>query len=278
MTVPTNMQDLSTTESANSPSGSENPVSTDNHLRAIGAIVRRTNAKGADIASSGTTDIGAATGEFIDVTGTTTITSLGTIAAGITRTVRFTGALTLTHNASSLILPSSANITTANGDTAIFRSLGSGNWKCISYTKQDGSALVIAGADSSKLDVSAKASQVEAEAGTDNDNYMTALRVKQAIDENAATDYAIGVSQTWQDLSGLRAHSTSYENTTSKPIMVSLTYSSANYAQVSTDESTWVNIGRTSGAAVGSFSFIVPIGHFYRVNGSTTITDWAELR
>lgn len=152
MTVPTNMQDLSTTESANSPTGSENPVSTDNHLRAIGAIVRRTNAKGADIASSGTTDIGAATGEFIDVTGTTTITGLGTIAAGITRTVRFTGALTLTHNASSLILPSSANITTANGDVATFRSLGSGNWKCISYTKQDGSALV-ADSNASKADL-----------------------------------------------------------------------------------------------------------------------------
>ncbi|MFA7301861.1 MAG: hypothetical protein WC069_06145, partial [Candidatus Shapirobacteria bacterium] len=53
--------------------------------------------------SSGTTSIGAATGQFVDVTGTTTITSLGTATAGITRKVRFTGALTLTHNATSLI-------------------------------------------------------------------------------------------------------------------------------------------------------------------------------
>jgi hypothetical protein len=100
--------------------------------------------KGADIASATTTDIGAASGDFVDVTGTTTITGLGTITAGVERTVRFTGALTLTHNATSLILPGEANISTADGDTAIFRSLGSGNWKCISYTKKDGTATVTA--------------------------------------------------------------------------------------------------------------------------------------
>ena len=88
--------------------------------------------KGADIASGTTTDIGAATGLFVDVTGTTTITALGTIAAGMLRIVRLTGALTLTYNATSLILPTAANITTESGDCAIFESLGSGNWKCIS--------------------------------------------------------------------------------------------------------------------------------------------------
>jgi hypothetical protein len=92
-------------------------------------------AKGADIASATTTDIGAATGNFIHVTGTTTITGLGTIQAGTRRIVKFTGALTLTHNATSLILPSSANITTVAGDIATFISLGSGNWICSSYQK-----------------------------------------------------------------------------------------------------------------------------------------------
>jgi hypothetical protein len=98
--------------------------------------------KGSDIASSGTTDLATATGDFVDVTGTTTITALGTAPAGYPVTVRFTGALTLTHNGTSLILPGSANITTADGDAAIFRSLGSGNWKCVSYTKQDGTPVV----------------------------------------------------------------------------------------------------------------------------------------
>lgn len=135
------MADLSTTAATNSPAGSESPSNGDDFLRAIQAIVRTTNAKGADIASATTTDIGAATGEFVDVTGTTTITGLGTIAAGIVRTVRFTGALTLTHNATSLILPSSANILTAANDRATFRSLGSGNWICVNYTKANGSPI-----------------------------------------------------------------------------------------------------------------------------------------
>lgn len=92
--------------------------------------------KGADIASATTTDIGAATGNFVDVTGTTTITGLGTIQAGTRRIVRFTGALTLTHNATSLILPGGASITTVAGDTATFVSLGSGNWVCVNYQKK----------------------------------------------------------------------------------------------------------------------------------------------
>jgi hypothetical protein len=128
MAVPTTMADLSTTASSNSPAGGENPISTDDFHRAIQSILRHQEFKGADIASATTTNIGAATGGFIDVTGTTTITGLGTIAAGIERTVRFTGILTLTHNGTSLILPNAANITTFNGYIAVFRSLGSGNW------------------------------------------------------------------------------------------------------------------------------------------------------
>lgn len=89
--------------------------------------------KGADIASATTTDIGIATGNYFDVTGTVTITALGTVQAGTRRTVRFTGALILTHNATSLILPGGANITTVAGDVFEFTSLGSGNWRCTAY-------------------------------------------------------------------------------------------------------------------------------------------------
>lgn len=93
-------------------------------------------AQGADIASATTTDIGAATGNYAHITGTTTITGLGTVAAGIRRTVKFTSALILTHNGTSLILPGAANITTAANDTAEFVSLGSGNWVCLWYKPQ----------------------------------------------------------------------------------------------------------------------------------------------
>lgn len=97
--------------------------------------------KGADVASASTTDIGASTGEFIHITGTTGITALGTKTAGVLRDVVFDGILTLTHNGTSLILPGGTNITTAAGDTARFRSEGGGNWRCLSYNRASGRAV-----------------------------------------------------------------------------------------------------------------------------------------
>jgi len=93
------------------------------------------------IASATTTNIGAAGTMYLTITGTTTITAFDNIAAGQLRYVRFFFFFTLTHNATSLILPNNgSNITTANGDTAIFVSEGSGNWRCLMYTPVSGSA------------------------------------------------------------------------------------------------------------------------------------------
>lgn len=97
--------------------------------------------KSADIASAATTDLSTATAAFVHITGTTTITALGTVQAGTRRIVVFDGALTLTHNGTSLILPTGADITTAAGDVATFVSEGGGNWRCVDYTKADGTAL-----------------------------------------------------------------------------------------------------------------------------------------
>ena len=94
------------------------------------------------IASAGTTDLGSAASQGVEITGTTTITSFGTVAAGTVRFGRFTGILTLTHNTTSLILPSAANITTAAGDRFWAVSLGSGNWLVLSYQRANGTALV----------------------------------------------------------------------------------------------------------------------------------------
>lgn len=87
-------------------------------------------AKGTDIASGASIDLGAATGNFVDVTGTATITALGTVAAGARRRVRFTGAATVVHNGTSLLLPGAANLSAQANDGAEFVSLGSGNWWC----------------------------------------------------------------------------------------------------------------------------------------------------
>lgn len=94
------------------------------------------------LASASTVAIGAAASNGVTITGTTTITAFDTIAAGAVRRLTFAAALTLTHNGTSLILPSGANITTAAGDVAEFVSLGSGNWRCFNYMKASGQAVV----------------------------------------------------------------------------------------------------------------------------------------
>lgn len=89
--------------------------------------------QGADIASAGTLNLETATGNIVDVTGTTGITAI-TLSQGHWRMVRFTGALTITHGA-SLVLPGAANITTAAGDYAIFAGYASSVVRCMSYVR-----------------------------------------------------------------------------------------------------------------------------------------------
>ncbi|AWM37012.1 hypothetical protein GobsT_50910 [Gemmata obscuriglobus] len=89
----------------------------------------------ATLPATATTNLGGAGSYLVAITGTTTITSLGSGAnvASPLYFTRFTGALTLTHNATSLILIGGANITTAAGATATWLYLGSGNWRMLSY-------------------------------------------------------------------------------------------------------------------------------------------------
>jgi hypothetical protein len=145
MPVQDTMESLTTVASSNYPSGSDNIGNTlDDYLRAIQAILRRTEAQGAALTSTASMSLAAATGGYVHITGTDAITHLGTAAPGVLRTLVFDDAATLTHDGTALILPGAANVTTAAGDVAIFRSEGSGNWRCIGYTKADGQALVSA--------------------------------------------------------------------------------------------------------------------------------------
>lgn len=147
-----------------------------------------------DIASASTVNIGALTSNLARITGTTTITAFDSVTAGVMRFVRFAGALTLTHNATTLILPTGANITTAAGDTALFVSEGSGNWRCLFYQKVSGAAL--AGLPKGYLDggiISNNATDAT------NDLDITATKCR---DDGDAVDMTIGamtkrVDATW---------------------------------------------------------------------------------
>lgn len=98
--------------------------------------------KGADIASAATVDLTTATGNFVHITGTTTIAAV-TIPSGADREVIFDDILTLTHGA-NLDLITGANITTASGDRARFRGDGSVA-RLVSYQRASGRNVIPAG-------------------------------------------------------------------------------------------------------------------------------------
>jgi len=93
--------------------------------------------KGSDISSATGLSLGT-DGNAFDVTGTTTITSIGTQGIGSHVTLHFDGALTFTHHSTNLILPGATNIITAAGDIAVMYEYASADWRCISYTRASG--------------------------------------------------------------------------------------------------------------------------------------------
>lgn len=97
--------------------------------------------KGANVASAATLTLGT-DGNYFDITGTTTITSIATLAVGTEVTLRFSGVLTLTHHSTDLILPGGVSITTASGDVAVMREYATADWRCISYSKASGLPVV----------------------------------------------------------------------------------------------------------------------------------------
>ncbi len=98
--------------------------------------------KGADVASAA--DLPVITdGNYFDVTGTTTVTTIATTGGiGTTIKLHFDGALILTHDATNLILPGGANITTAAGDEVEFTEYASADWRCTNYIKATGRAVI----------------------------------------------------------------------------------------------------------------------------------------
>jgi hypothetical protein len=100
---------------------------------------------------------------------------------------------------------------------------------------------------------------------------------------------AIGVGQTWQDLTGSRALATTYTNSSGKPIMVQVTVQSNSSGQV---DLTSIVAGTTISnqlpyVAASGFraftTFIVPNGSTYSItttgsSATPSLSRWTELR
>jgi len=195
------------------------------------------------VASATSTPIGAAASNNVTVSGVATITSFDNVTAGIVRYVTFSGVLTLTHNATSLILPTGANITTAAGDTAAFQSLGSGNWRCLFY--QTASGIPLGGSTTA-------ASQAEMEAATSTTVFVTPGRAQ----------YHPGAAKAWVTFVGSSAAILASSNVTSitrngtgdYTVNFTTAFSSANYALSGTcgysaNAGAYVSINRFSTAS-----------------------------
>jgi hypothetical protein len=113
--------------------------------------------RGTDIASAGTLSLPSTGGGVFNITGTTTINGIGSALGGRSVKLKFAGALTLTHNGTSFILPGAANITTVAGDTAEFineaaQDASGSNWRCVWYQRASGSSLNIDDFDAAQSD------------------------------------------------------------------------------------------------------------------------------
>lgn len=95
---------------------------------------------------------------------------------------------------------------------------------------------------------------------------------------------SLGYGQTWQSVTGSRALSTTYYNTTGKPIVAKVLFNqgtSGGFAAVATvggvalPSNSWYGLG----GQYGWLDVLVPIGQSYSIAAaSSSIVSWAELR
>lgn len=253
--------------------------------------------QGSDIASAGTISVGE--GGYHHVTGTTTITDIdfATDKAGRKVWLKFNGILTLTHHATTLILPTGANIVTAAGDIACFISEGSDNVRCVSYTRASGAALagsgsmaiggaVTSGTDKSVLFIDASGNLAQDNTNfkfTDGSNLLEldngVLKVGGSMFVAQGSIGGVKLLDVANTVFGVKVFQ--YSNG-EVPFQIQQTAApTVNAFQIVASDGTTVHSGANkdgivfgrSGAAVASAAAIVPTGNVFHVTGTTTITS-----
>lgn len=203
-----------------------------------------------DIASAATVDIGGLNTTIARITGTTTITSFGTNYNG-PRYVRFADALLLTHNATTLILPGGANITTAAGDRAIITPVGnpSSGWIVVAYQR---AALAPGEATTATTANNVSGTVAIANGGT---GATTAAAARTALGTNDAANLTTGNVEAGRIYSALNA-------TGAAPLFACRA---------------WVNFNGTGAVAIrasGNVSSITDVGvGTYTINLTTALPD-----
>lgn len=136
-TIPTAIESLSTTAASNDPTEGSGAALTlvNDGLRAAYAFVRQTVTAGSDIASASTITP-PSTGSSFNLTGTTTVTAIGSTNSWDGRIVwfRHTGAHSFTNSA-TLVCIGGQSVTFASGDISAWRQRTSGTWDQVAFLR-----------------------------------------------------------------------------------------------------------------------------------------------
>ena len=197
--------------------------------------------QGADVASATALPVDV-DGNLFDVTGTTTVTSIKTKGIGTIIVLQFDGILTLTHHATNLILPLSANITTAAGDTAVLYEYSAGSWRLVSFTSLTGKGSDIASA--SDLDVQIAGTTFDVTGTTQIDTIKT-----KGIGSLVTLQFD-GALVLAHDATNLDLLGEANITTAAGDVAVFWEYASADWRMVSYGRADGTSIARSSGSIV----------------------------
>lgn len=227
------------------------------------AGVDKFNAAAVTVASASTVDLTTAapnTSQIV-ISGTAAINGF-TVAAERAFVVKFSGDCTLVNGA-SLVTGTGGNIAVTAGSTCIIRATAANVVEVVGYVE---SSLI-----GTKVTAFAKTLLDDADAAA-------ARATLDVYSKEEANGIAIGVGQTWQDVTASRSAGTTYTNTTGRPIQLSVTFDPIGHTthfQVN-------DVGVLPSNDVGYYHVfcVVPAGATYRLGsiGSVVNLKWAELR
>ena len=114
-------------------------------------------------------------------------------------------------------------------------------------------------------------------------NTVTSTSTTQALTAaqgKVLNDQAFGIGQTWQDVTASRVVNTTYTNSTGKPLEVMIVVNGGASTSGNLLQINGVNVAEfyIHSNMTAPFCFTVPAGQTYRINITSTINSWSELR
>jgi hypothetical protein len=261
------------------------------------AVNELSQASEIDLAAAATCDIGGQLSTKLRITGTTTITSFGVNYRGPIL-LRFSAAVTLTHNATTLRCPGAVDIVTAAGDVLVAwpTATVSGTldgWQVAVLARGTGLLPIASGgtgastaaaafsaikqdATTSATGVVELATNAEAQAGNDAIRAVTPANLGATV---------LGLGQSWTNMVASRAVSTTYTNSTGRTIVLNIlgVLSAANsYIAVTINGFNYI---ASSSVNAGQYACVTGVmvtpGSTYSVaasSGTLSSIIWTELR